>query len=58
MVTPATLRNTTLETYLAQWTNDKQVSTSSCIGCHKGGVDFSYIFPSTTVNAARLAAHP
>jgi hypothetical protein len=58
VVTPANLRNTTLETYLAQWNNNQQVSTSSCIGCHKGGVDFSYIFPSTTVNAAHLAQHP
>jgi hypothetical protein len=58
VITPKNLRNTTLETYLAQWTNNQQVSTSSCIGCHSGGVDFSYIFPSTTVNAARLAAHP
>jgi hypothetical protein len=58
VITPATMRNTTLETYLAQWNGNQQVSTSSCIGCHSGGVDFSYIFPSTTVNAARLARHP
>jgi hypothetical protein len=62
VVTPSTLRNTTLETFITQWNaNNQQVSTSSCIGCHSGGVDFSYIFPNTKVNAAKLATmaqHP
>jgi hypothetical protein len=58
-ITPTTLRNTTLETYLAQWNaSNQQVSTSSCIGCHSGGVDFSYIFPTATVDAAHMAKHP
>ncbi|HEX7180597.1 MAG TPA: hypothetical protein VF756_02050 [Thermoanaerobaculia bacterium] len=61
VVTPATLRNTVIETYLVDWKNNQQVSTSSCIGCHQGGVDFSYIFGAPGAGAAKLAqpaAHP
>jgi len=45
-VTPATSRNTVIETYFTTWQNDTQVVTSSCMGCHSGSqaVDMSYLF--------------
>lgn len=50
VVTPAHLRNTTLESYFTQWQSGKQVSTSSCMGCHFGSqaVDMSYLFLNNT----------
>jgi hypothetical protein len=45
-----------LETYLVDRNSSiQQVSTSSCIGCHQGGVDFSYVFTTDQV-AAHAAA--
>jgi hypothetical protein len=61
VVTPATLRNSVIETYFAKWDTTanppKQVETSNCIGCHTGGTDFSYIFLAAKGNdALRKAA--
>jgi hypothetical protein len=63
VVTPATLRNTALETYKVDWNpSHQQVSTSSCIGCHTHGVDFSFVFTADQVAAhaaaAAKAGHP
>jgi hypothetical protein len=54
-ITPTYLRNTTLETYMVSYEGDPPVqqNTSSCIGCHSGGVDNSYIFVAAQ-NAAPL----
>lgn len=54
-VTPALLRNTVIETYQTQWSKASppvQTETSSCIGCHQAGTDFSYIFLAAQGNAA------
>lgn len=58
VVTPANLRNSVIETYLVDWQNNQQVSTSSCIDCHQGGVDFSYIFETMGAAAAAKLARP
>ncbi len=36
---PRTLRSLTLEPWAAEWTDDGQDTTSSCLGCHQGGDD-------------------
>ena len=46
---PTFLRNTSMETYMQTYVENAagdvfQVSNRSCMGCHKSGNDFSYIW--------------
>ena len=46
--TPAYVRNSAIESFMAQWNKNgatiTQANTSSCMGCHNFGVDMSFVF--------------